>query len=137
MLAGPVNVAICSDCVIAACDQTVDYARRSKPVGRDVVFSEKIDVRGLPDHLLAVIGRASIALTLAQERFPAPNYSLLKVAEEAGEFIKAAVHYGENRGSWEDVEAEAVQAIAMILRVLDEGDGVNRIAPPRDRRSDA
>jgi len=42
----------------------------------------------------------------------------LKVAEEAGEVIKAAVHYAEGRETWEKVEDEAVQAIAMRAKAF-------------------
>lgn len=130
MLAGPVSERICSDCVMAACDQVADAARSFKPQGREIVFSDAVSVTGLPDHLNTILGRAARAMTMAQEKFPAPNYTLLKVAEEAGEVVKAAIHYAEHRGRWSDVEGEAVQAIAMILRLLGEGDAVNGIIPP-------
>jgi len=117
--------------VIAACDQVVDHARSKKAVGRAVVFADTIDIMGASKYLTGILGRATRAMTIAQERYPAPNYTLLKVAEESGEVIKAAVHYGEGRGQWSDVEGESVQAIAMILRLLDEGDGVNGICPPK------
>lgn len=137
MLAGPVSVRICSDCVMAACDQVVDAARNRTPQGREIVFADFTVVEGVSEPLAAILGRATRAMTLAKERYPAPNYTLLKVAEEAGEVVKAAVHYGERRGQWSDVEAEAVQAIAMILRLLDEGDAVNGIAPPTPSQGEA
>jgi hypothetical protein len=74
--------------------------------------------------------RAFEAMAKAQIGFPQPNYAALKVAEECGELVRAAVHYSEGRATWAEVEAEAVQAIAMILRLLCEGDQVNGIIPP-------
>ena len=76
---------------------------------------------------------AQQAADSAKGKFPQPNYVALKVAEEAGEVVRAAVHYAEGRLGWDDVEAESIQAIAMILRLLDEGDQVNGIIPPHRR----
>lgn len=77
-----------------------------------------------------ILHRALAEMHKAIMRFPQPNYVSLKVAEEAGEVIKAAVHYAEGRETWEKVEDEAVQAIAMIPRLLVEGDRKNGIIPP-------
>lgn len=49
-------------------------------------------------------------------------------SEKAIKFI-----YAEGRETWENVEAEAVQAIAMILRFLVEGDGKNGIVSPHQK----
>ena len=59
-----------------------------------------------------------------------PNYVLLKVAEEAGEVVQAGVHYAENRMEWGQVEGEIVQLLAMLIRLVTEGDQVNGITPP-------
>lgn len=63
----------------------------------------------------------------AMAKFPQPNYTLLKVAEETGEVVKAAVHFGEVRGSRDEVRKEIVQAIAMIFRLYLEGDQINGV----------
>ena len=78
----------------------------------------------------SIFHRAEDARARAQIKFPQPNFVTLKVAEEAGEVVRAAVHYSEGRLQWEEVEAEAVQAIAMIMRLLIEGDQVNGVFPP-------
>lgn len=83
------------------------------------------------DYLANIAVDAMDAADKAKRKFPQPNYTALKVAEEAGEVIKAAVHYAEGRDTWEHVEAEAIQAIAMIFRLLTEGDQRNGIIPPR------
>lgn len=77
-----------------------------------------------------IFARAEAARAKAERKFPQPNYVALKVAEEAGELVKAAVHYAEGRESWENVEAEAVQTIAMVVRLLVEGDRKNGVVPP-------
>lgn len=86
--------------------------------------------RRIRDYWHHIFERAEIAAIKAKARFPQPNYVALKVAEEAGEVVQAAVHYAENRKPWSEVESESIQAIAMILRLLDEGDEVNGIIPP-------
>lgn len=85
-------------------------------------------------YLQAILARAEVALEKAAVKFPQPNYVALKVAEEAGEVVRAAVHYAEGRAAWSEVEDEAVQAIAMIMRLLVEGDRVNGIIPPHANR---
>lgn len=133
MLAGPVHTAICTDCILAAGDQLVDGARSKGflPTKMDVLHPrDSVSIEPASPLITRILGRATRAMTLAQLKFPAPNYTALKVAEEAGEVVKAAVHYAERRGEWSDVEDEAVQAIAMILRLLVEGDAVNGIRPP-------
>ena len=97
-------------------------------------MSESISER---DNYLADISvRAMETAEKAQRKFPQPNYTALKVAEEAGEVIKAAVHYAEGRETWENVEAESIQAIAMIFRLLVEGDQKNGIIPPVRAKAD-
>lgn len=63
----------------------------------------------------------------AMVKFPQPNYVALKVAEEQGEVIKAAVHFAEGRDSAEHVRDEMVQLIAMLYRLWVEGDQVNGV----------
>tara|TARA_R100000655_G_scaffold46655_2_gene83630 strand:+ start:484 stop:762 length:279 start_codon:yes stop_codon:yes gene_type:complete len=77
-----------------------------------------------------VLERAVVSMMEAIEKFPQPNYVSLKVAEEAGEVVQAAVHYAEDRETWKNVEAEVIQMIAMGLRLLVEGDQKNGIIPP-------
>lgn len=81
-------------------------------------------------YTYSIFQRAEAARLKAQAKFPQPNYVALKVAEEAGEVVRAAVHYAENRLSWDELEGEVIQTIAMCLRLLVEGDQVNGIIPP-------
>lgn len=76
------------------------------------------------DYISEIFRRAVVEAGKARVRFPQPNYVALKVAEEAGEVVKAAVHCAENRAPLDELEGEAVQAIAMMLRLLIEGDQV-------------
>lgn len=66
----------------------------------------------------------------AMVKFPQPNYVLTKVSEESGEVIKACIHYMEGRESWHNVEAEIIQNLAMLIRLVEEGDQVIGFIPP-------
>lgn len=85
----------------------------------------------VPDYFSSLVNRATDAAKKAMVKFPQPNYVLLKVAEEAGEVVQAGVHYAEGRETWDNLEGEVVQTIAMLYRLVTEGDQVNGITPPK------
>lgn len=74
--------------------------------------------------------RAKRAAAKAREKFPQPNYITLKIAEESGEVVRGCIHYAENRMDWSEVEDEIVQLLAMLIRLVMEGDHVNGVIPP-------
>ncbi len=82
------------------------------------------------DYFASLVAKARLSADKAMRKHPQPNYVLLKVAEEAGEVIQAGVHYAEGRMSWQDLEGEIVQLLAMLIRLVTEGDQVNGITPP-------
>lgn len=61
----------------------------------------------------------------AIRKFPQPNYVISKIAEEAGEVVKAAIHCAEGRETAGNVRAEMRQLIAMLYRLWAEGDQVH------------
>jgi ribosomal protein L22 len=65
----------------------------------------------------------------AMKRFPQPNYVISKIAEEAGEVVKASIHCAEGRETLENVRGEIVQTIAMLIRLYLEGDQVHGLPP--------
>ena len=65
----------------------------------------------------------------AMERYPQPNYVISKIAEEAGEVVKAAIHCAEGRESAENVRHEMRQLVAMLFRLWLEGDQVHGLRP--------
>lgn len=65
----------------------------------------------------------------AMRKFPQPNYVISKVAEEAGEVVKAAIHCAEGRETPANVIAEIRQTMAMLLRLYVEGDQVHGLPP--------
>ncbi|HBR4970785.1 TPA: ead/Ea22-like family protein [Klebsiella pneumoniae] len=82
------------------------------------------------DYFASLVAMARVSADKAMRKFPQPNYVLLKVAEEAGEVVQAGVHYAESRMEWKQVEGEIVQLLAMLIRLVTEGDEVNGVKPP-------
>jgi len=82
------------------------------------------------DYFGTLVSRARAVAAKASVRFPQPNYVTLKVAEEAGEVVRGCVHFAEHRMEWTEVEGEIVQLLAMLIRLVTEGDDVNGVHPP-------
>lgn len=82
------------------------------------------------DYFASLVAMARVSADKAMRKFPQPNYVLLKVAEEAGEVVQAGVHYAEKRMEWEQVEGEIIQLLAMLIRLVTEGDQINGVTPP-------
>ena len=80
------------------------------------------------DSFAALIVAARQEADKAMRKFPQPNYVISKVAEEAGEVVKAAIHCAENRETPENVAGEMKQLIAMLYRLWVEGDQVHGLA---------
>ncbi len=85
---------------------------------------------GRSDYFGCLVEKARAAAKKAAMKFPQPNYVTLKIAEEAGEVVRGAVHYAEGRMDWSEVEGEIVQLLAMLIRFISEGDQINGITPP-------
>lgn len=83
-----------------------------------------------PDYFAGLVAAARVRANKAMRRFPQPNYVLNKVAEESGEVIKAVIHYTEGREEWSNVEDEIIDNLAMLLRLVTEGDQVIGFTPP-------
>lgn len=94
--------------------------------GRDKVLEDDSE----PDYFGRMVLKARKAAAKASIKFPQPNYVTLKIAEEAGEVVRGAVHYAEGRTDWAEVEGEVIQLIAMLIRFVTEGDQVNGVTPP-------
>lgn len=78
-----------------------------------------------PDAVARLVEAARAEADKAMRKFPQPNYVISKLAEEAGEVVKAAIHCAEGREKPENVRAEIVQAMAMLIRLYVEGDQVH------------
>ncbi len=84
----------------------------------------------LDDYFSALVAAARSRADKAMRKFPQPNYVLNKVAEESGEVIKAVIHYTEGREEWANVEYEIIDNLAMLIRLVVEGDQVIGFTPP-------
>lgn len=73
------------------------------------------------------VADVSAELDRARTKFPKPDLLTTAFAEEAGELVKAILD-GYN-GKSSDVYGEAIQAIAMVVRLIEEGDPVHRLTP--------
>lgn len=83
------------------------------------------------DTFYALIVDAMEEADRAMRKFPQPNYVISKVAEEAGEVVKAAIHCAEGRETVENLRGEMKQVIAMLYRLWVEGDQVHGLPPVR------
>ncbi len=91
----------------------------------------------VPDYFAGLVDAARVRADKAMRKFPQPNYVLNKVAEESGEVIKAVIHYTEGREEWANVEGELIDNLAMLLRLVTEGDQVIGFTPPESCRAAA
>ncbi|OZP72385.1 hypothetical protein CIG23_17545 [Raoultella planticola] len=82
------------------------------------------------DYFGSLVSAARLRADKAMRKYPQPNYVLNKVAEESGEVIKAVIHYHEGREEWASVEAELIDNLAMLIRLVVEGDQVIGFTPP-------
>lgn len=87
------------------------------------------------DYFSSLVSSARVRADKAIRKFPQPNYVLNKVAEESGEVIKAVIHYTEGREEWANVEGEIVDNLAMLIRLVTEGDQVIGFTPPQSCRA--
>jgi NTP pyrophosphatase (non-canonical NTP hydrolase) len=87
------------------------------------------------DYFASLVTQARARADKAMRKFPQPNYVLNKVAEESGEVIKAVIHYTEGREEWRNVEGEIIDNLAMLIRLVQEGDQVIGFTPPTDCRA--
>ena len=69
----------------------------------------------------------SVELASARAKFPNPDLLTTAFAEEAGELVKAVLDGYHGKPC--DVYGEAIQTIAMVVRLIEEGDPVHRLTP--------
>lgn len=77
-----------------------------------------------------LIAEAVTSAEKAMTKFPQPNYVAAKLAEEAGEVVRAFIHRAEGRATTEEFRAETVQLIGLALRLFFEGDETISAAAP-------
>lgn len=101
-----------------------------KPMGKAELYATPPAPVVPDDYFASLVTAARARAEKAMRKFPQPNYVLNKVAEESGEVIKAVIHYTEGRETWQNVETEIIDNLAMLIRLVAEGDGVIGFTPP-------
>lgn len=91
--------------------------------------SEGVGLIAATDAFAEIIGEGIAEGFRAMVRFPAPNYTISKFAEEAGEAHKELIHLAESRSTLDKVRGEMVQTVGMMFRLWIEGDQVHGLPP--------
>lgn len=107
--------------------QAAEIARLRKTYDQS---AEEVAAKPEWNYFQGLVNIARRVAVRAAAKFPQPNYVTLKIAEEAGEVVRAACHYAEGRMGWDEVQGEIIQLLAMLIRFVSEGDQVNGIKPP-------
>ena len=102
-----------------------DAATEITRLRAELATARREGMEGFGDLVAAAYAEATKAI----QKFPQPNYVISKIAEEAGEVVKAAIHCAEKRETAENVAGEMKQLIAMLVRLWIEGDQVHRLPP--------
>ncbi|HDG1693047.1 TPA: hypothetical protein PFE16_004595 [Kluyvera georgiana] len=113
-----------------ATDYGMKFQRAQDDLKKMALMKSRTVTEPQSDYFASLVAMARVSADKAMRKFPQPNYVLLKVAEEAGEVVQAGVHYAEKRMEWQQVEGEIVQLLAMLIRLVTEGDQINGVTPP-------
>ena len=79
--------------------------------------------------ILDLLPDAVRAAEKAMRKYPQPNYVISKWAEETGEVTKDLIHMAEGRQTADKLRGEIVQSLAMLHRLMIEGDQVHGLLP--------
>jgi hypothetical protein len=93
---------------------------------RLIELDDKIRALG---PILDILPDAVAAAEKAMHKYPQPNYVISKWAEETGEVTKDLIHLAEDRQTPAHLRGEIVQSLAMLHRLLVEGDQVHGLLP--------
>lgn len=115
-------------------DLREDMIERAKADGYEIRSLYAITDPDPADYFAGLVLAARIRAEKAMVKFPQPNYILAKLAEEHGEVVKEVVHYAEGRGDWSKLENEIIDNLAMMIRLVKEGDQTINFIPPESVR---
>lgn len=65
----------------------------------------------------------------ARSKFHSPALLLTAFSEEAGELVKAVLNSYHGQGGIGEIHRELVHAMAMLVRLYEEGDPAHRLDP--------
>jgi NTP pyrophosphatase (non-canonical NTP hydrolase) len=104
------------------------FILRHYPSKLEVISKATENVKKEEQSFDALVLKAKAEAERAMQKFPQPNYVISKLAEEAGEVVKAAIHCAEGREDPVQVRDEIVQLLAMVYRLWIEGDEVHGLS---------
>lgn len=113
-----------------------DMIERAKADGYEVRSLYAIVDPDPEDYFAGLVLAARIRAEKAMLKFPQPNYVLAKLGEEHGEVVKEVIHYAEGRGDWSKLENELIDNLAMMIRLVKEGDQTINFIPPEGIRDE-
>lgn len=105
-----------------------DYQARMQPLITPQPDPRDEVIKGL-GPIADLLPDAVAAAEKAMRKYPQPNYVISKWAEETGEVTKDLIHMAEGRQTVEKLRGEIVQSLAMLHRLLVEGDQVHGLPP--------
>lgn len=117
-------------------DLREDMIERAKADGYEVRSLYAIVDPDPEDYFAGLVLAARIRAEKAMLKFPQPNYVLAKLGEEHGEVVKEFIHYAEGRGDWSKLENELIDNLAMMIRLVKEGDQTINFIPPEGIRDE-
>lgn len=107
-----------------------EYSANLEEIAEGIRTLYPVSIPADSDYFASLVAAARVRADKAMRKHPQPNYVLNKVAEESGEVIKAVIHYTEGREVWANVENELIDNLAMLIRLVTEGDQVIGFTPP-------
>ena len=116
-------------CDVTALEWFEEFAGNKNSITSSAL-TDYAKVEGEQDYFGELVSQSRVSAEKAMIKFPQPNYVTLKIAEESGEVVRGCVHYAEGRLDWSEVESEIIQLMAMLYRLVNEGDEINGIKPP-------
>ena len=106
-----------------------DYTARILAALQPDPDARQADLAKAYGPILDLLPDAVRAAEKAMRKYPQPNYVISKWAEETGEVTKDLIHMAEGRQTADKLRGEIVQSLAMLHRLLVEGDQVHGLPP--------
>lgn len=74
-------------------------------------------------------------LERARKKFPNPDFLVTAFSEESGELVKSVLDHMFGKSTKDEVYAEAIQVIAMAVRIIEEGDPIHKLNPIIEKKN--
>lgn len=81
------------------------------------------------------INDVNAELAKARNKFPSPDFLVTAFSEESGELVKSVLDHMFGKSTEDEVYAEAIQVIAMAVRIIEEGDPIHKLNPIIEKKN--